>query len=630
MMADDSFGVEIVEDGNGGSYEYKDSFEGSSPDDVVVVESPFKKKPSNNIGRGGAGEGGAQPGGKNHFLKGRFSRGGQTENSNTNTKSNDLPFNAPVANVDLDGWHGDRSLGDDNDADAASDLPHQVSGLTQGAYLSLEDTASQDESFNTSTRRLGGEQNGNGPNPKRSSFFGKRASTTVSASPKKKLSPVDEDQKRKSRKRAIVIALLFLLVLALSWFMVYWFTSGEQKATLRRSASIDSMSPSVSPSPTTTPTASPSGSPSEAPSAATASPTNSPTDGPTDTPTLSMTPTSVGDVIDPVTVVSMAERDIRTLINNDPLMGPKFVRLAFHDCVGFCDGCVDMTFGDNFGLDLPIDALTPIVEKYERPDLGISRADIWALAALVATDIAQERSDTKVDFRMMFIGRKNCEIRTFNRCFAEDGVTERECSPKLGPFHHLPLADITTADLFHFFNKEFGFNDKETVAIMGAHTLGALHEEFSGIDGENGWVRDNLLLDNDYYVEIVGGESIDDDLENIIENSPPWLRVMEENEEGSGFPDKPVWEAFPRSLEDPDQVERLVMLNADVSVFSLSKFVCTCRPTVWVKGNDLLNSSQIDTTRFTHPFYLLSRFGRPLLINYSIDRNCQGTERNQP
>lgn len=37
-------------------------------------------------------------------------------------------------------------------------------------------------------------------------------------------------------------------------------------------------------------------------------------------------------------VVNSARQDIKTIIDGQPFLGPKFVRLSFHDCVGGCDG----------------------------------------------------------------------------------------------------------------------------------------------------------------------------------------------------------------------------------------------------------------------------------------------------
>ena len=62
---------------------------------------------------------------------------------------------------------------------------------------------------------------------------------------------------------------------------------------------------------------------------------------------------------------------------------PKFLRLGFHDCVGGCDGCVDMENADNNELSEPIEAIYPIVERYKN---WYSRADVWACATLVSAN----------------------------------------------------------------------------------------------------------------------------------------------------------------------------------------------------------------------------------------------------
>jgi hypothetical protein len=152
---------------------------------------------------------------------------------------------------------------------------------------------------------------------------------------------------------------------------------------------------------------------------------------------------------------------------------------------------------------------------------------------LVGADMAQ-RTPGQVDFSMQWVGRPNC-VGT----------------PQGGPDRILPAAHITTAGLFHFFSAGFGFSDQETVALLGAHTIGSLSSQNSGFDGPNGWVQSNTLLDNAYYREIVG--SNDDNVETLIETAPPWRQVLEES---SG---KAVWEVFPAG-------GRILMLNADVSV----------------------------------------------------------------
>jgi Peroxidase len=138
---------------------------------------------------------------------------------------------------------------------------------------------------------------------------------------------------------------------------------------------------------------------------------------------------------------------------------PKFVRLAFHDCVGGqCDGCVDTSIPDNFGLNQPIQDLQPIVDKYAAQ---LTRADVWVLAGLTAAEVSQNAGGggnngpppTNVVFSMQYVNRPTCN------------------NAQGGPSRQLPSAHFHTSQTLEFFANNFGFNNEETVAILGAHTL---------------------------------------------------------------------------------------------------------------------------------------------------------------
>jgi cytochrome c peroxidase len=63
----------------------------------------------------------------------------------------------------------------------------------------------------------------------------------------------------------------------------------------------------------------------------------------------------------------------------------------------------------------------------------------------------------------------------------------------LGPHHLMCHGGAGTATMQQFFQNEFGFNDQQITAIMGAHSVGAMHRENSGHVGK--WDLSNNSLD---------------------------------------------------------------------------------------------------------------------------------------
>jgi hypothetical protein len=119
-----------------------------------------------------------------------------------------------------------------------------------------------------------------------------------------------------------------------------------------------------------------------------------------------------------------------------------------------------------------IDILSPIVNRHATE--GVSRADIFALATTVGADVKQ-RSNSRIDMRLKWWGRVDCE-KTGQPCKDANGNTVT-CSAKKGPHHEFPNINMHTHDLYSFFSDNFGFNQRDTVAIMGAHTLGVVRVE---------------------------------------------------------------------------------------------------------------------------------------------------------
>lgn len=124
-----------------------------------------------------------------------------------------------------------------------------------------------------------------------------------------------------------------------------------------------------------------------------------------------------------------------------------------------------------------LDLLKPVSEKY-CPD-KISNADLWALAANVAIGV---------------MGGPDIPTR-FGRKDAKDASESVES--QVG---RLPDGDKGIDHLREIFHPK-GFDDKDIVALSGAHTVGACHLDRSGFDGK--WTDDHLKFDNSYFTEML-------------------------------------------------------------------------------------------------------------------------------
>lgn len=168
-------------------------------------------------------------------------------------------------------------------------------------------------------------------------------------------------------------------------------------------------------------------------------------------------------------------------------IGATYLRLAFHDCVpkAGCDGCVNMGLGENDGLDPAVTALEKIVDEFENEALNVTRADIWAFAALVAVEDAQTTLVFTDEFK---VGRKTCE--TTNNCNTSDKSLCARFGNEIGDA--FPIPSLTTHELMNFMQNRFGYSADDTVAIMGAHTLGKATPTHVGFNGQ--WVVKNTVL----------------------------------------------------------------------------------------------------------------------------------------
>lgn len=134
----------------------------------------------------------------------------------------------------------------------------------------------------------------------------------------------------------------------------------------------------------------------------------------------------------------------------------------------------ESTDGENAGLAYARDWLSEFLWDYD-----ISRGDLYTLAGVCA--VQQLGCTVPVKWRPGRINNK-----------------DRKKIPANGLLPDAAKDATYVRELF----KEKGFDDRETVALIGAHALGSCHKFASGFDGP--WTHSPDVFTNTFYTELLG------------------------------------------------------------------------------------------------------------------------------
>lgn len=175
-------------------------------------------------------------------------------------------------------------------------------------------------------------------------------------------------------------------------------------------------------------------------------------------------------------------------------IGPMFVRLAWHCSGTYCksaknggsDGGTmrfkpECNHGGNAGLHHARNLLEPVFERYA--GAGITHADLYVFAGSVAIEA---------------MGGPSLPFRT-GRSDA-NGPASPSSDSRFSPDGRLPDGDgrgIRPGDHVRDIFYRMGFNDREIVALSGAHGLGRCHTDRSGFWGP--WTRAPTTFSNEYF-----------------------------------------------------------------------------------------------------------------------------------
>eukprot|EP01128_Nolandella_sp_AFSM9_P000890 TRINITY_DN11015_c0_g1_i1.p1 TRINITY_DN11015_c0_g1~~TRINITY_DN11015_c0_g1_i1.p1 ORF type:complete len:562 (+),score=105.24 TRINITY_DN11015_c0_g1_i1:66-1688(+) len=165
--------------------------------------------------------------------------------------------------------------------------------------------------------------------------------------------------------------------------------------------------------------------------------------------------------------------------------GPLLIRLAWHDAGTFSAAAGDggsnaslqfapeLNHGCNRGLHIAIELLAPLKKLFPQ----ISTADFWQFAAVIAI---KQMGGPHIPFSF---GRR-------------DSTGSSDCTSD----GRLPDGAKGADHLREVFHR-MGMNDRDIVALSGAHTVGRTHPERSGFEGA--WTDSSQTFDNVYFKDLL-------------------------------------------------------------------------------------------------------------------------------
>ncbi|UIZ22874.1 hypothetical protein KXD40_003783 [Peronospora effusa] len=191
--------------------------------------------------------------------------------------------------------------------------------------------------------------------------------------------------------------------------------------------------------------------------------------------------------------VDAIKKEIVEIFDENNYMGPTFLRLAWHSSGTFdkrdgsggsTGGTIrfdpEINHGGNAGLHLAIKAL----EKVKKNHPEITYADLFVLAG--ATMI-EEMGGPEIPFRL---GRPD----------ATSGKEPTQTLDDRLPHADKGSTDKTTQHVRDVFYR-MGFNDRDIVALAGAHAVGRCYSSRSGYSGP--WTHSEWTFSNGYFRELI-------------------------------------------------------------------------------------------------------------------------------
>lgn len=160
--------------------------------------------------------------------------------------------------------------------------------------------------------------------------------------------------------------------------------------------------------------------------------------------------------------------------------------------MGGCDGCINFALADNNGLQPIFNTINNIYDNEGYNATGMSRADFYALAGIVAIrHAADQQSCNELGLP------PNC-TKPVPTMFIRYGRKDCPTSPRSTQFVEFPNAHGNLSHVFDIFQDQMNMTMRQVVVIIGgAHSLGDAAPNRSGFRGP--WAPPTNRFDNAFF-----------------------------------------------------------------------------------------------------------------------------------
>merc|ERR1712027_62069 len=239
-----------------------------------------------------------------------------------------------------------------------------------------------------------------------------------------------------------------------------------------------------------------------------------------------------GEMPDPDDVpdlVAWTYCQMKNYFTEDPGVIPKTVRLAFHHCMGGCNGCIAVDAVLNRGLVWYIQEQDGVWKNLGLSEGAMSRADFLTYSAYAAVDVAIEINNRECP------QQPDCQMpeMVYSWKYGRTDCVSADAPNTTDPAaYNIPESKLTADEQIAYYADEFNFTELwEVVALNGVHSIGGAEANQSAHDGTFTEVNQEVALNNLYYKIMLDSDTV-------------WEQVLSIPTEDNPSPSEWRWDGY--------------------------------------------------------------------------------------